>query len=97
MSSLLQTALTNRQAAAHPPTNKLSKLALSDDESTDEGDYADKFDDDEEDEMVDLQTRPGTPVPGGVKSVGLPGKVSVSGKATRDPVSPCAPRRRCVG
>ncbi|KAJ9126061.1 hypothetical protein QFC24_002333 [Naganishia onofrii] len=42
--------------------------------------------------MVDLQTRPGTPVPGGSKSAGLPtagggsGLRSLTGKLTRDPL-----------
>ncbi|KAJ9111200.1 hypothetical protein QFC20_002694 [Naganishia adeliensis] len=97
MSSLLHTAINNRQAAAHPrdsPGKKLAKLSLASDEDTDEGngDFPETYDEDEDDdEMVDLQTRPGTPVPGGVKSVGMSsgsGLRSLSGKLTtsRDPL-----------
>ncbi|KAI5450535.1 hypothetical protein NCC49_002991 [Naganishia albida] len=102
MSSLLQTALTNRQAAAAAqrasspsPSSKLNRLSLASDDdddvsSADEGDYADRFAaadaDEDEDELVDLQTRPGTPVPGGPKSQGL----TTSGKGhvvkSRDPL-----------
>lgn len=110
MSSLLQTALTNRQAAtaaqrasSPSPSSKLNRLSLASDDdddvsSADEGDYADRFAaadaDEDEDELVDLQTRPGTPVPGGPKSQGL----TTSGKGhvvvkSRDPVSP-PPRAR---
>jgi hypothetical protein len=101
MSSLLQTAINNRQAAAHPrdsPGKRLARLNLASDEDTDEGDGNGDFpetyedDDDDDDEMVDLQTRPGTPVPGGAKSVGFAsgsGLRGLSGKLTtsRDPVS----------
>lgn len=106
MSSLLHTAINNRQAAAHPrdsPGKKLAKLSLASDEDTDEADgdfpetYDDEDEDEDDDEMVDLQTTPGTPVPGGVKSVGLSsgtGLRSLSGKLTtsRDPVSRHYPR-----
>lgn len=98
MSSLLHTAISNRQAASHPspgkasPSKRFARLSVEEGEDgVEDGEFVEQFDDDDdedddEDEMVDLQTRPGTPIPGGVRSAGLPGKV-VSKQNTRDPVS----------
>lgn len=100
MSSLLHTALANRQAASHPsPSKRFARLAVDqgDDAHVEDGEFVNEFDDDDdddddEDELVDLQTRPGTPVPGGARSAGLPAKVS-SKQSTRDPVRFCSVRR----
>jgi hypothetical protein len=90
MSSLLHTALANRQAASHQgtssPSKRFSRLSVDDD--PEDGEFVDQFEDDDEedeDELVDLQTRPGTPVPGGARSAGLQGKSSLK-QSTRDPV-----------
>lgn len=92
MSSLLHTALANRQAASQQgtasPSKRFSRLSVDDNDDAEDGEFVDQFEDDEEDdedELVDLQTRPGTPVPGGARSVGLQGKSSLK-PATRDPV-----------
>ncbi|GHJ89264.1 hypothetical protein NliqN6_5666 [Naganishia liquefaciens] len=89
MSSLLHTALANRQAASHPsPSKRFSRLSIEEGDGVQDGEFVDEFDDDDdedEDELVDLQTRPGTPVPGGPRSAGLPAKVALK-SPTRDPL-----------